>query len=169
MPWNVEPSDGDYGLYRLNRQQDLEDATCDQGNARLMNASPYLLAAAQKLLAEWGSGNISEAVQGLAAAVKMAGNLKTASVKPLRFTKKGEMKCPVCGEKNVPDFIEEGYSISHQVREFDIEKGRLKGIIARGGDSSDFSDEGDRLVLMCGSPSCVATFPIPEDMEIDWV
>lgn len=86
-----------------------------------------------------------------------------------RFTKDGQMKCPVCGETNEPELQEEGYVVTHNLAGLHVERGKLKAIDARGwpGNSDSLSAEGERLVLMCGSSSCVATFDI-SDVEVSW-
>lgn len=92
-----------------------------------------------------------------------------ASFLPLVFNDDGLMTCPTCGETDRPHLQEEGYHLNHHAHVFISKDGKLKQIEATGGTGTDFSENhGADYVLMCGSSACCATFPLPEDVEVEW-
>lgn len=86
--------------------------------------------------------------------------------KPVKITsgKEAKIVCPKCGPV-VPRLAEEGYTINHDL----VSLNKKTGIEAHAwnGDSGEVSEEGNRLIFECRS--CGSSWPVPEDMEVEWL
>jgi hypothetical protein len=71
----------------------------------------------------------------------------------------GEMLCSVCKQSGEPILVEYGYTLTHNLKEFQGNR-----IVARGG--VDFSDEGDVYLLLC--THCEEPYTLPKQFEIAW-
>jgi hypothetical protein len=74
-----------------------------------------------------------------------------------------KIECSACGKRCVPKLIEDGMTVTHNLKKLSV-----KGIEASGwdGSSSDVSEEGDLLLLEC---THYQGHCIPESTELDWV
>ena len=75
-----------------------------------------------------------------------------------------ELECSACRERGTPALIEDGMTVTHQ-----LEKLSADAISARGWDcnSSDVSEEGERLLLEC--QHCFQGHRTPNAFELEWV
>lgn len=75
-----------------------------------------------------------------------------------------QLECSACHERGTPALIEDGMTVTHQ-----LESLSGSGISARGwdGNSSDVSEEGERLLLEC--PHCFQWHRIPDVVEFKWL
>jgi hypothetical protein len=74
-----------------------------------------------------------------------------------------ELDCSACHERRTPALIEDGMTVTHE-----LESLSAAAISARGwdGNSSDVSEEGERLLLECSH--CFQWHRIPDAIEIEW-
>lgn len=75
----------------------------------------------------------------------------------------GEFECSQCHHRGEPSLIEEGIVVTHRIEQ--LGAGYL---VAEGwdGDSSDISDDGERLLLEC--PECFHWHQLPDDFDVEW-
>jgi hypothetical protein len=76
----------------------------------------------------------------------------------------GELECASCHVRGTPALIEDGMTVTHDLRELSD-----TCISARGwdGSSSDVSEEGELLLLEC--THCFQWHRIPESVELEWL
>ena len=76
----------------------------------------------------------------------------------------GELECASCHVQGTPALIEDGMTVTHELREISDTR-----ISARGwdGSSSDVSEEGKLLLLECSH--CFQWHRIPEAVELEWL
>jgi hypothetical protein len=173
-----------YGTYRSNTIAEMQERSMsadrsDKAICDLFNRAPSLLRFVEQIgrmeqyvpISEndgYSGEQLEDAIATMnsliAEARTLASTRKQPTPKPIKLTKTGKMRCPHCKTLERPGVRENGYSIKHHVLEIDAKE---KEIRATGGDSSNFSDEGDSYVFEC--QCCFAEFPMPDDWSIDWV
>lgn len=80
----------------------------------------------------------------------------------LKLTKTG-FKCPTCGRRSFPNLVETGYILTHRLNTIEVH-GKKVTLLAEG--KTDFGECGDGYHIEC--PNCYETFPLPDEIEIDW-
>jgi hypothetical protein len=75
-----------------------------------------------------------------------------------------ELECSACHERGTPALIEDGMTVTHELKSLSADT-----ISARGwdGSSSKVSEEGERLLLEC--QHCFQSHRIPDAIDLQWL
>ena len=74
------------------------------------------------------------------------------------------IECTACGKRCVPKLIEDGMTVTHNLKKISVKRIKDSGW---DGSSSDVSEEGDLLLLEC--THCYQGHCIPESTGLNWV
>ena len=75
-----------------------------------------------------------------------------------------KIECSACTKRCVPKLIENGMTVTHNLKKLSVKRIKASGW---DGSSSDVSEEGELLLLEC--TECYQGHRIPESTELDWV